>query len=75
MAAHFLIVAVAACTLFNPTVEWVASEFPKFEPLAITVTITDIGCAAVTPTIQNVVAIIGDIRQVVLDAPPHHIGR
>ena len=64
MAIHALVPVVLFCTTLNPAADKVAGTFPKFLPLAIAVTITDLACAIVKPTVFGIVSVIADLATV-----------
>ena len=77
MAAHVVIVAALYCTAINPAVDKIAGAFPKFLPLAVVVTVSDIACVAIlhAPTVSNILEILNDVGTVVTDLPPRKKGR
>ena len=77
MAPHVVIVAAAWCSLVNPAVDKAAGFFPKFLPLAVAVTVSDIACVAILhiPTASNIFEILSDVGTVVSDLPKRKRGR
>ena len=72
-----VIPVVMFCTAINPAVDKIAGAFPKFLPLAVVVTVSDIACVAIlhAPTVSNILEILNDVGTVVTDLPPRKKGR
>ena len=72
-----IIPVVLFCTAINPAVDKIAGAFPKFLPLAVVVTVSDIACVAIlhAPTVSNILEILNDVGTVVTDLPPRKKGR
>jgi hypothetical protein len=72
-----VIPVVLFCTAINPAVDKIAGAFPKFLPLAVVVTVSDIACVAIlhAPTVSNILEILNDVGTVVTDLPPRKKGR
>jgi hypothetical protein len=77
VAPHVVIVAAAWCSFVNPAVDKAAGLFPKFLPLAVAVTVSDIACVAIlhVPTASNILGILSDVGTVVTDLPKRRTGR
>jgi hypothetical protein len=69
MAAHLAVFAVAACVIGDPVMDKIAGAFPQILPLAIAVTVTDVGCTILlrAPTYMNILQIISDAATVTSD--------
>ncbi len=76
MAAHAVVIAAAWCALVNPAVDKIAGAFPKFLPLAIAVTISDVACVAIlhAPSAASLAQILSDVATVVGDVRQRRIG-
>ena len=73
MAAHALIVAVAACVALNGPLDGLAGQLHGFPPTDVAIGVVDIGCAVVTKTFTPglVLGVIGDGAQVAADIRKH----
>ncbi len=71
-----VIPVVLFCTAINPAVDKIAGAFPKFLPLAIAVTISDVACVAIlhAPSAASLAQILSDVATVVGDVRQRRIG-
>ena len=60
---HPAVIVAAYCAFVAPAVDKVAGGFPGVLPVAVAVTVSDLVCAVVNPTIWGAVGVIVDVVQ------------